>query len=440
MATYKPIKIKTRFLSVSTRMYDKIRNYVKNPDKDMTRHRKCDLETTISILMTLGSARTKTEILDFFKPVLEKHITHSAFLQQRNKLKAEFFPDFLSEFNKEFPFRKKFKGFHLLAVDGSDINLPTDKNDSTYRVKMTRSDRCYYQAHINAMYDLMEKRYSDITIQPRPKMNENTAFCTMVDRNSFDCNTIFIADRGYASLNNIVHVIQKKQYFLIRSKSPASSGSFIRNLIEPDVETDKKVHLGLTRSHKKQYKKHPDQYKTMKKNVAFDPIPFDDFETVYFIDIRCICLQLENGSFEYLITNLPKRRFSTNDIKELYHLRWGIETAFRTLKYALSLAYLHSRKREYIIQEIYAKVILNNLTALIYDYAQCEYKPRASNKHQYNVAFDNIVAVVKLFLTQNLSRKTLKALLLENTSRVRQDTKNPRNVRSQSSIPFNSRA
>ena len=52
--------------------------------------------------------------------------------------------------------------------------------------------------------------------------------------------------------------------------------------------------------------------------------------------------------------------FSTEEIKELYALRWGIETSFRELKYAVGLTSFHSKKHEYIIQEIWARLLLYN--------------------------------------------------------------------------------
>lgn len=51
-----------------------------------------------------------------------------------------------------------------------------------------------------------------------------------------------------------------------------------------------------------------------------------------------ICrFQLDNGEFETAATPLP-RSFTLEDVKTLYHLRWGIETSFRVLKYTLGLA------------------------------------------------------------------------------------------------------
>ena len=52
-----------------------------------------------------------------------------------------------------------------------------------------------------------------------------------------------------------------------------------------------------------------------------------------------------------------------DEIKELYHSRWGIETAFRELKYSLGLVNLHGKKDEFVKQEIFAAMIMNNFAS-----------------------------------------------------------------------------
>ncbi|MCR0487373.1 transposase, partial [[Clostridium] innocuum] len=40
---------------------------------------------------------------------------------------------------------------------------------------------------------------------------------------------------------------------------------------------------------------------------------------------------------EYLISNLPMNEYSIDDLKELYHLRWTIETSYNRLKNRIKL-------------------------------------------------------------------------------------------------------
>ena len=59
-----------------------------------------------------------------------------------------------------------------------------------------------------------------------------------------------------------------------------------------------------------------------------------------------------------IITNLDKDAFPIQEIKRLYNMRWGIETSFRDLKYALALLHLHAKKVDFIYQEIFAKLTI----------------------------------------------------------------------------------
>ena len=48
-------------------------------------------------------------------------------------------------------------------------------------------------------------------------------------------------------------------------------------------------------------------------------------------------------------------------IKELYHLRWGIETLFRELKYNIGIINFHSKKKEFVKQEVFIKLTMYNM-------------------------------------------------------------------------------
>ena len=70
-----------------------------------------------------------------------------------------------------------------------------------------------------------------------------------------------------------------------------------------------------------------------------------------------------------MITNLPKDSFSRLDIGELYNYRWGIESAFLDLKYAVHVEDFMSKKENAIKQEFYASLIQANLTMLFAEVA-----------------------------------------------------------------------
>ena len=68
----------------------------------------------------------------------------------------------------------------------------------------------------------------------------------------------------------------------------------------------------------------------------------------YELSFRIIRFPIGSNSYEIIITNLDRNIFDVKKIKEIYHLRWGIETSFRELKYAIGLTSFHARKPDFI--------------------------------------------------------------------------------------------
>lgn len=439
----KPTVTRTLFFDALSDAEKNVEQYVKNPGKDMTRHRDCTFQDTVLATASLSMGRTNTELLEFFSYSKKGRIpSKSAYTQQRQKFNDRLFPHLLDAFNHAAPLKNTCKGFHLIAVDGTDLNLPADKNDTEYRVKQARSENYYYQMHVNALYDICENRFVSLLTQPRPKMNEKTAFLDLVAKCNLPENTIFIADRGYVSINTIATLIKLNRFFLIRAKCPKSD--MLKGLVAPEIESDSIVKVGVTRSRKNKTRKKFDKMFFLRRDRTFDFIPNDDNSTVYEMEFRCLCIKLNDDSFEYLITNLPKDTFTPENIKYLYWKRWRIENSFRSLKYALSLSYLHSVNRELIIQEVYAKVILYNITSMLHAYVQKSKELSDKNKRtrrQYQVSFNDAVPVAKILLKQSIKNGIIKALLLTHlTSVSERGLTKPRKMQSQRVNPLGNRA
>lgn len=76
--------------------------------------------------------------------------------------------------------------------------------------------------------------------------------------------------------------------------------------------------------------------------------------------------------------------------------------------YTLALVYLHSVNRDYIIQEIYAKMILYNFASLLHRYAEKVRKtPKEKNKYHHKVSFNDAVPIARMFLKRNISNKRI---------------------------------
>ena len=140
--------------------------------------------------------------------------TVSAFVQQRNKLDYSAFQALFHTFTNSVDEQALFKGYRLLAVDGSDLHTPTNKDEPGSYYKGANGQKPYNLFHLNALFDLQRKIYIDAVVQESRCGNEHKAFVEMLDRDKSTVPTIYIADRGYESYNNLAHIIEKGQKFL----------------------------------------------------------------------------------------------------------------------------------------------------------------------------------------------------------------------------------
>lgn len=194
----------------------------------------------------------------------------------------------------------------------------------------------------------------------------------MVDRYNSPVPSVFIADRGYESYNNMAHIQQIGQFFLFRIKDINGHG-ILRGFDLPESdEFDLHVSLTLTNKQNKITKtlcKDRNHFRFSPSNSTFDFLPADskrsDPPSFFNLVFRIVRVEVIPDKYEVLITNLPIDSFPPEKIKFLYSLRWGIETSFRSLKYSLGLLYFHSKKPEFILQEIFAKLTMYNFSQLI---------------------------------------------------------------------------
>lgn len=64
----------------------------------------------------------------------------------------------------------------------------------------------------------------------------------------------------------------------------------------------------------------------------------------------------------YLLTSLSNtRRFSRNELVDLYHRRWQIETFYREWKHGLDIQNLRSHTPRGILKEVHAHLLISNL-------------------------------------------------------------------------------
>lgn len=360
------------------------------PGKDFTRNRKIRFNFIMKTLLCFEGKALNSELLNIFNYGKMKFST-SAFVQQRAKINPIAFYELFRKFSNENMPTKLFNGYRLIAVDGSDLNTP--KNADDVESLQHNQSATYNIYHLNALYDLLVQTYTDAVVQKRSRFNEHKAFAEMIQRFDDSYPAIFIADRGYESYNSMAHVQQKGQKFLIRVKDIGSHG-IVSRFDLPDDEFDFSCDLQISRN-----KSHKRKCITDSPfNVPLDhKTVFDFFGDGYpfTLHVRFVRIQLSNGSFEVLATNLDQNDFPPSALAELYHLRWGIETSFAKLKYTVGLAAFHSRKPEYILQEIFTRLTFYNFSKLI---AVNISIPKKKRKYTYKLNFSVVACVCREFL------------------------------------------
>ena len=308
--------IKNSVLKTINFMSSNVEGFAKKPGVDFTRNRKCSFSDLILCILSMESHSTNRELRRFFKSRNKNLISSSAFNQQRNKINDEAFPYLFSAINSIAPFRKTLYGYHLLAVDGSDVNLPPLKDDLATYVPSNTKGTGYHQLHLNAVYDVMEERYLDILMQPRATYNERNAFMEFISRNPISEKCIYTADRGYFSNNILALLYSSAHSFVLRMGNPENPNSFIKRFDLPDTdEFDIMLDFAFTRSKKKNYLDNPSKYVCVRKNHLFNLIDIEDKESLYPVKVRLIKILLPNGLPEYLITDLPQEPF---DVEKMF--------------------------------------------------------------------------------------------------------------------------
>lgn len=106
------------------------------------------------------------------------------------------------------------------------------------------------------------------------------------------------------------------------------------------------------------------------------------------MQVRFIKVVLPNGEIEILATSLlDTERFPTSDFKDLYRLRWNVETYFQILKSRLSIDNFTGKSVECIFQDFYSTIFLSGLETIIAMDANEELAERnTKNKLQVNKA------------------------------------------------------
>lgn len=427
-----PKAIKETLMSIIDEMSAQPARFVKTPEKDFTRKRKLPFEFIIQILLSMGGNSIYKELLEATGCDINTATT-SAFIQQRDKI-LPFALEFLfHKFTSSFADVKKYRGYRLLAADGSELNIATNPDEPETYFRTSEDKQGYNLLHLSAMYDLCSRLYVDATVKTPRGSNDNRTLCDMVDRSEIEGNVIVIADRLYENYNNFAHIERKGWNYVIRIKDLGSSGILSGLPLPSEGEFDLCFDRILTRRQTKEVRAHPEIYRFTSKTSTFD---FLDLHTNLYYPLSYRVVRFKVGDFyETVITNLNQLDFPPEELKMLYNMRWGIETSFRELKYTIGLVSFHTKKQQYIVQEVFARITMYNFTAMITLHVVVA---KADTKHAYQVNFTVAFHICRHFLRCKDASSPLgvESLIGKNILPIRPGRKRSRNLQRKLAVSF----
>ena len=342
-------------------------------ERKFIRNRKMPLQILLLSMINRKGLSLALELRNFMKIVRPgEHISNPGYLKQRMKLNPDAFCDLYHFHNKNYYLSGEYNTYNghlILAVDGSNINLPrTKENLEVFGTSSRHDSKPQPALGLSCIYDVMNKIILESDCN-RGKFNEMQCAELQMNKLPDTIGTIpyiIVMDRGYPSIPAFIHMNDKNINYLVRIKSCDFKEERRAMLTDDEI-----IAVQMTKSRLHHYVNTEDGNRMQELSA---------------LNIRTVNIKLDENTTETLMTNLPIEQFDTNAIKELYHMRWGIETAYETLKSRLQLENFTGVKPVIILQDIYSTIYVSNIAQDIIQDAEKELdKKELQHKHKMKI-------------------------------------------------------
>ncbi len=330
-------------------------------ERSFTRRRSMPFPNALYFMMDMRTTTLQTRLNEFFRhngggrPIsqqafskLRANFDHSPFETTLRGLVKE-------EYSGNHPLTT-WNGYHILGVDGSYLQLPRVE-DLRWEFGTRGSDICP-MAGVSVLFDVLHGWALDPIIT-KAYMNEREQCKKHIDfltdeLPEISVKSIITIDRGYPSADMFEKFQQSKLSFVARCKSGFSK--------------------------------------------AADDAPLGD-STITLkngLNLRIVKFELINGDIETLATNLFG--FPSEDIIEIYSLRWGIETMYFKFKQELCVEKFSGKTANSIRQDFWASMVLLNSVAVFQHEANKEVLTRQKDKnpkHRYLARTSDLIITLR---------------------------------------------
>lgn len=296
-----------------------------------TRHRKVLPENLLlQMLSQRGMAqRQEVKILLEDSGMSDIDISDVGFYKARMKYSPDAVKEMFEDFtDDETRIRKsemrKFKSFHVFAIDGSELVLPSDTEFETIAdiqpTSKAAPDDMPHMIKLSGLSDVYNHTIKRIAIDEYSHDERGHAIELLgsIKKEEEESKTLVVFDRGYFSFKLLNLFDNSKMKYIFRISTYVLSKC--RREMESDNEVDKTFKIQLTRANTNGFR---DETELVQEVLSKTFV------------IRMAIIDIGKEEKEFLITNLSDDEASIEELKELYHARWDIETAFRDMKKGL---------------------------------------------------------------------------------------------------------
>jgi hypothetical protein len=303
----------------------RFREASKQTPESFTRERKMGFVDITKFVLNLPRRPLPVELDEYYG---KRHISKQAFSKARAHIKWEAFREIARTSSKATLERTKdsgdYRGMRVFAVDGSKLEVPNTTENLIYFGKQGSANAC--RAQMSALLHISSGIVADAEIAPL-KTDERTLASNHIEylKTFSGGRDLMLYDRGYPSKKLIGTLEDSNMKYLMRVQKSFSK--------EVDENPSHDFHLILP------YRKGS-------------------------LNVRVVRVVLETGEIENLLTNLCEDEFPTECFKELYFMRWSIESKYHTLKNKLLIEHFSGKTRLSVQQDFYATVCAANLVTL----------------------------------------------------------------------------
>lgn len=301
--------------------------------KVFIRNRKVSFAMNILLIFACLKRSIQTGIDQFIIDMDTGFNTYSkqAFSKRRQCILPEAFQE-LYRLSTEFFYKeagyKTYSGYRILAVDGSKVNLPCNK-ELMEIYGWQKSTNNLIQPLVSCLTDVLNNVILYGIMAPCNGNGRELAKQHILNLSKIKTDKdIILFDRGYPSAWLMQYIDQSGFKYIMRC-----STSFVASINKKNFTND-----GIIK-HK---------FKKNGKEVTF----------------RILRFSISNNTTEVLVTNIFEE-FSTSNFKELYNMRWGIEKTYNCIKNRFGLESFSGTKPVCILQDFYANLYLYNALAML---------------------------------------------------------------------------